>query len=64
MLICTKCKKVLMEVPIYNNAQDDMFPPTLLFCSNPKCERHGLFTAAFLNDEKTDKKSSDKGVQS
>ena len=53
-----------MEVPIYNNAQDDMFPPTLLFCSNPKCERHGLFTAAFLNDEKTDKKSSDKGVQS
>ncbi len=42
-----------MEVPIYNNAQDDSFPPYFLFCNNKECERHGLLTVAFKDDEKS-----------
>ena len=60
MLVCIECNETLMEVPLFNNAQDDDFPPSFLFCPAPKCSRHGLLTVSFKNDEKKDKKDSDK----
>ena len=62
MLICIDCKTPLMEAPLYNDGKDDEFIPSLLFCNNDACDRVGLFTAVFNNDE-DDKKDSDKGTE-
>jgi hypothetical protein len=67
MLICVECKHPLKEIPIFNNAQDKEFPPSLLFCDLAECPRYGLLTVIFKDDEKKpetkNKKNSDKGVQ-
>ncbi len=70
MLICIECKHFLMELPIYNNAQDSDYPPSILWCNNADCSRFGLLTVTFKHDkapeekpEEGDKKDSNPGVQ-
>lgn len=50
MLKCIKCEEVMMEIPVYNNAQDGEFPPSFLFCNNKKCNRFGLLSVVFKQD--------------
>ena len=63
MLSCIYCKTNLLEVPVFNNAQDEAFPPAFLFCNNDKCPRSGLLTVVFESDEEENKEGGDKGIQ-
>ena len=55
-----------MEVPVYNNAQDDVFPRSFLLCGNVDCSRHGLLTVVFKNyeEEEENKEDGNEEVQS
>ena len=57
-LLCLACGTELMELPFYNN-DNDKFVPSIPFCPNPKCERHGILTVVYKNA-----KSERKAVQS
>lgn len=59
MLVCTKCKKPLKEIPLFNNGEDNLYAPSLPFCNNDKCDNFGLLTVVFKNEEE-DKEGSDK----
>jgi len=59
-MICLACGKGLLEVPVYNNNEDILYPPSFLFCNNSECSRFGLLTVVFKNEE--DKKDGDEGV--
>jgi hypothetical protein len=46
-----ECKELLKVVPLYNNEEDDLFPPNMPFCDNPECSRYGLLTVLFGSKE-------------
>lgn len=50
MIICIECKTELIELPFYNN-KDDKFVPSIPFCPNPKCKRHGFLTVTYKEKE-------------
>lgn len=49
-----------MSVPVFNNG-DNNFPPSFLFCGNPKCEIHGLLTVAYKMLDKEPSNGNKKG---
>lgn len=51
-----------MELPFYNN-NDEKFVPSIPFCPNEKCVRHGLLTIVFKKAAKRNAKSKRTGVQ-
>jgi hypothetical protein len=63
MLCCVECSEGLRDVPLYNGG-DEAYPPSFLFCINPKCKRHGLLTVTYKTLEKLEKndKGKHKGV--
>jgi hypothetical protein len=60
-LVCIECNWPLRDVPLYNGG-DEAFPPSFLFCINPKCKRHGLLTVTYKTLVKKDDESKHKGV--
>ena len=49
MIICIECKTELIELPFYNKG-DDKFVPSIPFCPNLKCKRHGLLTVTYKEE--------------
>jgi hypothetical protein len=47
-MFCIKCKEPLIELPVYNNSENDVFPPSFLQCMNKECDRNGLLSTVFM----------------
>jgi hypothetical protein len=60
-LYCIECEEPLRDVPLYNGG-DEAYPPSFLFCLNPKCKRHGLLTVTYKTLVEKDVKGKHKGV--
>jgi hypothetical protein len=58
-MYCKKCNTPLVEIPLFNNEEDDKYMPSVLFCPNEKCTRHGLLTVVYKTQIK-EKDAEDK----
>jgi hypothetical protein len=56
-MFCKKCNQPLIELPLYNNGEDDKYAPSVLYCTNDKCTRHGLLTVVYKTYMKGDESS-------
>jgi len=59
--LCIKCNIPLLGLPFFNNG-DKEFIPSIPFCPNPKCERHGLLTVAYKGLKDKDEKNKHENV--
>ena len=62
ILKCIECESDLLELPFFNN-KDENFVPSIPFCPNAKCKRHGLLTITYKTEKEKNVKGNGKKVQ-